>query len=142
MITRGPTSSFFSSSQDQALVRQFGGNAWMAMDLLDQYRRDPRSVPESWLSTFQELDRARPGSQAGRAELEQQARLLQLIRAYRVRGHLVADLDPLGAPGPAPQELDPASYGLTPQDRDREFFTNGLAGRDRGTLGQILEVLR
>ena len=136
------TTNFSPSSPTQALVRQFGGNAWLAMDLLDQYRRDPRSVPESWLRYFQGLDLSLPGSQGGRAELEQQARLLQLIRAYRVRGHLVADLDPLGAPGPAPEELEPASYGLTPQDHDREFFTNGLAGKDRGTLGQIMEVLR
>jgi len=82
------------------------------------------------------------GPDTGREEMEKQARLLQLIRAYRVRGHLVADLDPLDSPRPAPRELEPTAYGLTIWDLDREFFTNGLAGRDRGTLREILEVLR
>jgi 2-oxoglutarate dehydrogenase E1 component len=85
---------------------------------------------------------ALPGPEGSREELEKQARLLQLIRAYRVRGHLAADLDPLDSLRPAPKELEPSAYGLTLWDLDREFFTNGLAGRDQATLREILEVLR
>jgi 2-oxoglutarate dehydrogenase E1 component len=118
------------------LVRDFGGNSWMAAELLDQYQRNPRSVTESWRTYFHGLPAG------GRDALEKQARLLQLIRAYRVRGHLVADVDPLGEPRPVPGELDPAGYGLTGEDVGREFFTNDLAGGGRQTLGQILEVLR
>jgi 2-oxoglutarate dehydrogenase complex dehydrogenase (E1) component-like enzyme len=118
------------------LVRDFGGNSWMAAELLDQYRRNPRSVTESWRTYFHGLPAG------GRDALEKQARLLQLIRAYRVRGHLVAGVDPLGEPRPVPWELDPAGYGLTGEDVGREFFTNDLAGGGRQTLGQILEVLR
>jgi 2-oxoglutarate dehydrogenase E1 component len=62
---------------------------------------------------------------------------------YRVRGHLIADLDPLAAKEPhLYSELDPATYGLTIWDLDREFYTDGLAGRDVLPLGDILGVLR
>ena len=75
--------------------------------------------------------------------VEKQARVLQLINAYRVRGHLVADVNPLGVDSvPYHPDLDPATYGFTLWDLDRPFITNGLAGRDRATLREILEVLR
>ena len=78
-----------------------------------------------------------------RNRLEKQVRVQSLINMYRVRGHLIADLDPLGQKEPITHaELDPATYGLTIWDLDREFFTDGLAGRDVMTLGDILGVLR
>jgi len=82
------------------------------------------------------------GAAGGREEVEKQARVLQLIHAYRVRGHLVADLDPLDSQRAPHKDLDPATYGLTLWDLDREFITNGLSGRDRATLREILETLR
>ncbi len=82
------------------------------------------------------------GPTGAREEVEKQARVLQLIHAYRVRGHLVADLDPLDSKRAPHKELDPATYGLTLWDLDREFITNGLSGKDRATLREILEVLR
>ncbi len=81
-----------------------------------------------------------PGS---REWAEKQARVFQLINMYRVRGHLIADLDPLRqSPPRIHRELDPLTYGLTIWDLDREFATGGLAGRTRMTLGSILGVLR
>ena len=78
-----------------------------------------------------------------RTYLEKQVHVQTLINMYRVRGHLIADLDPLQAKPPRMHpELDPATYGLTIWDLDREFFTDGLAGRDLMTLGDILGVLR
>ncbi|MFP5326903.1 MAG: multifunctional oxoglutarate decarboxylase/oxoglutarate dehydrogenase thiamine pyrophosphate-binding subunit/dihydrolipoyllysine-residue succinyltransferase subunit [Acidimicrobiia bacterium] len=78
-----------------------------------------------------------------RNRLEKQVRVHTLINMYRVRGHLIADLDPLGQKTPETHaELDPVTYGLTIWDLDREFFTDGLAGRDVMTLGDILGVLR
>jgi len=82
------------------------------------------------------------GASGNREEVEKQARVLQLIHAYRVRGHLVADLDPLDSKRTPHRDLDPATYGLTVWDLDREFITNGLSGRDKATLREILEVLR
>jgi 2-oxoglutarate dehydrogenase E1 component len=77
------------------------------------------------------------------AMLEKQSAVDTIIRVYRVRGHLIADLDPLAWKEPHMQaELDPATYGLTIWDLDREFLTNGLAGTDRLPFGEILRVLR
>jgi multifunctional 2-oxoglutarate metabolism enzyme len=82
------------------------------------------------------------------AAIEKNARVLQLVRAYRVRGHLMADLNPLGTEFRLHDELDPASYGLTIWDLDRVFYTGGLgtsggalAGKDRLALREILDIL-
>ncbi|MCP3975265.1 MAG: multifunctional oxoglutarate decarboxylase/oxoglutarate dehydrogenase thiamine pyrophosphate-binding subunit/dihydrolipoyllysine-residue succinyltransferase subunit [bacterium] len=74
---------------------------------------------------------------------EKQARVFQLINMYRVRGHLIADLDPLRQQPPSIHtELDPLSYGLTIWDLDRRFATGGLAGQHEMQLGDILGHLR
>jgi len=78
-----------------------------------------------------------------RSRLVKQAHVQKLINMYRVRGHLIAHLDPLDANEPhTHEELDPASYGLTLWDLDREFLTDGLAGRGTLCLGEILGILR
>jgi 2-oxoglutarate dehydrogenase E1 component len=75
--------------------------------------------------------------------LQKQMQVATVIRVHRVRGHLIADLDPLRWRKPQlPLELDPATYGLTIWDLDREFFTDGLAGSDVMKLGDILGLLR
>ncbi len=78
-----------------------------------------------------------------RAQLAKAVHVETLINMYRVRGHLIANLNPLdiGEPRFHP-ELDPLTYGLTLWDLDREFLTDGLAGRDVLTLGEILDILR
>ncbi len=75
--------------------------------------------------------------------LVKQVHVQSLINMYRVRGHLIADLDPLSAePRPLHPELDPTTYGLTLWDLDREFVVDGLAGRQTLTLGEALDILR
>jgi 2-oxoglutarate dehydrogenase E1 component len=75
--------------------------------------------------------------------LSKQVHVQTLINMYRVRGHLIADLDPLKLKPPAMHaELDPATYGLTIWDLDREFFVDGLAGHETMTLGDALGILR
>lgn len=71
-----------------------------------------------------------------------QDRVDQLIRAYRVRGHMIANLDPLGLPRPVPPELDLEFYGLTEADMDRPFSTRTIYGPDVLTLRGILKRLR
>jgi 2-oxoglutarate decarboxylase len=74
---------------------------------------------------------------------EKQVHVQTLINMYRVRGHLIADLDPLRWKEPHTHpELDPATFGLTIWDLDREFFTDGVAGQAHMTLGDLLGVLR
>ncbi|MGO9108676.1 MAG: 2-oxoglutarate dehydrogenase E1 subunit family protein, partial [Thermoguttaceae bacterium] len=65
-----------------------------------------------------------------------------LIRNYRVRGHLIAKVDPLGIPRPMPPELEPKFWGLSQADLDRQFSTYSLAGSNTQTLRDIMDRLR
>jgi 2-oxoglutarate dehydrogenase E1 component len=132
-IIQGAESGLFLSRLEELLRGEDGFYERVFADLKLPHR------PVRW-----EIDSAPGlGGPAGsREEIEKQARVLQLIHAYRVRGHLVADLDPLDSTRAPHKDLDPATYGLTLWDLDREFITNGLSGRDRATLREILEVLR
>jgi 2-oxoglutarate dehydrogenase E1 component len=71
-------------------------------------------------------------------------RAIMMIRAFRMRGHLQANLDPLGmatTPGDA-SELDPATYGFTEADYDRPIFLDFVLGLETSTLREILAILR
>lgn len=77
------------------------------------------------------------------AMLAKQMAVAKLIRVHRVRGHLIADLDPLRWKKPhTPVELDPATYGLTIWDLDREFLTDDVGGVEKMPLADLLGVLR
>ena len=85
------------------------------------------------------------------SDMAKQAAVIELIRAYRVRGHLMADLDPLGGSTSGSNyhpELDPLNYGLTVWDLDRSFNMGTLGvevgeeGSRHGTLREILDLLR
>jgi 2-oxoglutarate dehydrogenase E1 component len=70
-------------------------------------------------------------------------RALMIIRAYRIRGHLVADLDPLGMRDATPHpELDPASYGFAAADMDRPIFIDNVLGLQIATMRQILDIVK
>ena len=75
-------------------------------------------------------------------QVEKQANVLQLINLYRVRGHLLADIDPLNMVSHATSELDLENFGLTVWDLDRQFITGGLHGEKTATLRRILDILR
>ncbi|MBU2135635.1 MAG: 2-oxoglutarate dehydrogenase E1 component, partial [Alphaproteobacteria bacterium] len=81
---------------------------------------------------------------AVRAATLDSLRAIMMIRAYRMRGHLRANLDPLGiaiVPGDA-SELDPASYGFTEADYDRPIFLDYVLGLETSTVREILDILR
>jgi 2-oxoglutarate dehydrogenase E1 component len=148
-----------------------GTNAEFIAQLYARYLEDPSAVEPDWRRFFGELGddpaalrgtRAAP-SRASRhagdsvapvppsapdaATIDQAAadsiRALNLIRAYRVRGHLEADLDPLRLEQRAHHpELDFRTYGFTETDLDREIFINNLLGRERATLREIIALLR
>ncbi|MBU3699605.1 MAG: multifunctional oxoglutarate decarboxylase/oxoglutarate dehydrogenase thiamine pyrophosphate-binding subunit/dihydrolipoyllysine-residue succinyltransferase subunit, partial [Candidatus Kapabacteria bacterium] len=75
-------------------------------------------------------------------EIDKEGRVVQLINAYRVRGHLLADVNPLGLEAYYYPELDPGYYNFTIWDLDREFDTGGLGGVKRATLRDIIDMLR
>ncbi len=70
-------------------------------------------------------------------------RALMLIRAYRIRGHLAADLDPLGMRGQTPHpELDPKTYGFTDADMDRPIFIDNVLGLQVASMRQIIDIVK
>lgn len=133
-------------------------------EALKRFRKDPSSVPQGLRALFEEVGAeghlpkdgpsfvprglfeylGTPG-RAASPDLETanlQDRVDQLIRAYRVRGHLVANLDPLGRPRPPQVELDPAFYGFSEADLDRVFSTRTIYPHASLTLRAILEHMR
>lgn len=135
-------------------------------DLYVQYVHDPESVSKTWRTYFEQflvVGSATPpktkaaaasgnGSKQGSSgdEATDQAlwlariqdRVNNLVREYRVRGHLVADLDPLGFVLPDRPELSPEIYGLSDEDLSRPFDSSALENVVGGTLHQILTRLR
>ena len=141
--------------------------------LYAQFRRGDASVPVEWAEYFRslpngdalELDgterpfprrsmfnpptdgrRDEPFLSAGAANsriASLQERLDQLIRNFRVRGHILANVDPLGGKVSAPPELDPAFYGFTEEDMGREMSTSWVSvGAETSTLRGILSWLK
>jgi 2-oxoglutarate decarboxylase len=76
------------------------------------------------------------------SKLEKQSCVIRLIMMYRVRGHLLAELNPIGWELLAHPELDLSHYGLTVWDLDREFLTDGLPGPRKQSLRAIVDTLR
>lgn len=82
------------------------------------------------------------GQDAGRTEIERAMRVSQLIHAYRVRGHLLAHVDPLHLIPQEHEELDLRTYGLTIWDLDRHFATLNVLPQKMAPLRDILQRLR
>jgi len=89
---------------------------------------------------------AAPAVRDGRGRAEKvaarQEQVDQLIRNYRVRGHIISDIDPLDQIRPRPPELDPAFYGFTEADYDRVFSTRTMQGPRQRTLREILRWMQ
>ena len=82
-------------------------------------------------------------AEAVRAATLDSLRAIMLIRAYRIRGHLQANLDPLGLEEPVPHpELEPKTYGFTDEDWDRPIFIDHVLGLETATLREIMELLK
>ena len=150
----------------------FGGNASAVESLYEQYLERPESVPAGWRDYFESMgdssteiahseirDRLLQESQTGRkfgrvssrasgkavSTGEKQAAVSRLIQVYSLRGHQIADLDPLGLMErrvPGVLKLD--YLGLDESDMESEFFTGGIAGmrQQRMKLRDILALLK
>ena len=145
--------AFFGDLQDDAwdVLGELSGASWAPRGCKVIGNSDGLSISDAIAGTLPERAPGGPkearGATASKDEVLQAARdsinALMLIRSYRVRGHLEADLDPLklGAPEPHP-ELDPKSYGFTDEDMDRPIFINGVLGLEWANLGEIYTILR
>ena len=151
----------------------YGGNASAVEALYEQYLEQPDAVPAAWQRYFESLGDAgseishaairdqllagtrtgarkktvrRTGGSAGASSSgEKQAAVSRLIQVYSLRGHQIADIDPLGLMSrPVPGVLKLDYLGLSEADMDTEFFTGGLAGTGnrRMTLRDIRTLLQ
>jgi len=129
-------------------------------DLYLRFINDPTSVSETWrryfedfsLSTQSESLVVEPVPSLGYGEstaapdalwlARMQERVDQLVREYRVRGHLAAKIDPLGFARKTQPELDPSAYGLTPEDLQRPFAAPNIHYTTGRTLNDIIDKLR
>jgi 2-oxoglutarate dehydrogenase E1 component len=148
----------------------YGANAPFIEDLYEAYLVDPASVPDAWRThfdglppvnghatdvshrqvqhNFEQLARdptSRLPCAGGMSSLaaERQAKVLRLINAYRVRGHMDAQLDPLNLRAhTALPDLDPGFYGLAREDLDLMFNTGSLFAPEQLPLRDILVLVK
>ena len=79
----------------------------------------------------------------GKSSTIDSIRALMMIRAYRMRGHLIANLDPLGSVNNDPHpELDPKNYGFEKSDMDRQIYIDSVLGLEYATINEMLEILK
>jgi 2-oxoglutarate dehydrogenase E1 component len=158
--------------EQDAQTPLFGANAGAIEALYQQYIADPSSVAPGWRDYFDGLDDAAteiahseirhrlrqaarnggPGATQSRTKAgtmpvdgEKQAAVSRLIQVYSLRGHQIANIDPLGLmKRPVPGVLKRDYLGLTEADMDTEFYTGGLAGtgNKRMKLRDILDLLQ
>ena len=100
------------------------------------------SIPQRALKLKRDINPLFESDGQGKAMFDKQAEVLRLINMARVRGHLIADINPLNQDVRTHSELDPEKYGLSIWDYDRVFNTQGLAGHTYLTLREILDILR
>jgi len=161
-----------SLKEQLASTPLFGGNASAVEMLYEQYLESPDSVPDGWRDYFEAmgdpdteivhsairdelLAESQRGRKSGRVTTrrsgkpvtsgEKQAAVSRLIQVFGLRGHQIADIDPLGLmERPVPGVLKLDYLGLTESDMDTEFFTGGLAGTgdERMKLRDILSLLK
>ena len=104
-------------------------------------KRNPHHVPDAVLTPGTEA--AAMFSQSVEADAGDGRTIWPLVNAYRVRGHMAANLDPLGIiERPRMVELELGTYGFSEADREREFPAAGLHGFDRAPLGRIIDHLQ
>lgn len=150
-----------------------GGNLAYVEDLFETFLTDPNAIPEEWRRYFEKLpateggrttdvphapireqfrhiarNQRRTGTVAGPSDISEaekkQVRVMQMINAYRFRGHQQAKLDPLGLqPRPEVEDLKYQFHGLTDEDLDIEYQTGSLCfGSERMRLRDIIADLQ
>jgi 2-oxoglutarate dehydrogenase E1 component len=170
MTSQSPHERLNRSSNDilEATSFLFGSNAAYVESLYTQFLENPDSVDPSWAAYFTELGQTglTPAQTGGgpswaprkpepahtapavreqdmRLAAQASIRAIQLVRAYRVIGHLEADLDPLELSPRTPHpQLDPGFYGFHGPDLDRPIFIDGVLGMESAAPRRMTEILK
>ncbi len=122
----------------------FGINQAFVEELRQRYEDNAAAVPDEWRRYFASLHGVPPVESTERALAAGtvQGRVSSLINAFRARGHLFADLDPLGLADKPPPELNLESFGLTERDLDTVVACGDLVGPPTATLRDIVQRLQ
>ena len=141
------------------------GHSAYLEDLFEQYLSDPSKLPEEWVNIFDSLSGPANGNEISHKQVveefknlprngssstkdlsydQKQAKVVRLMQAYRNRGHLNANLDPLSMMHrPNAEDLTLEYHNLSEQDLDTDFYTDSLdIGKERATLREILNSLK
>ncbi len=127
---------FFNNlnEDDYSVLKDFGGPEWK--------ERPSSIIDKNYITKFIKSN-ANYNSEEFRISTLDSIRALRLIRAFRINGHLIADLDPLGiSEREYPQELDYRSYGFDESDLEKEIFIDGSLGLEKGKLKNIIKILK
>ena len=148
-----------------------GSNASYISDLYDKWLENPKIIDDNWSDLFNEFkvngslsdipkwarsktfesdndneggySKEKSVSENTRSATLDSLRAIMMIRAYRARGHLEAQTDPLNLEKQvAHPELDPSFYGFSKEDYDRPIFIDNVLGLETANLKEILSVLR
>jgi 2-oxoglutarate dehydrogenase E1 component len=147
--------SFFAGLEDSpdAILAEARGPSWRRPDWPPVTNGELVSALDgNWAAVAAETaDKIRAGVRTRGAEISEGAiqqatrdsvRALMMIRAYRIRGHFHANLDPLGLEPPKNEaELEPSSYGFTEADYGRRIFIDHVLGLEFATIPEMLEIL-
>ncbi|PZO86426.1 MAG: 2-oxoglutarate dehydrogenase E1 component, partial [Micavibrio aeruginosavorus] len=134
---------FFKGLNDRevGVLRELHGASWTP----SENRRDQNGFEGVQPANNNANTHGQPSAASGDARQTalDSIRALQLIRAYRARGHLLANLDPLGLKViDYHPELDPAHYGFTDADKGKTIFVGGVLGMEYATLDEIMTALK
>ena len=136
---------FFAELQDDSAIvlQDIRGASWAPRDRMVEIARNGQDEEVAQAEAPGEAQRPRTTARDRQKAARDSLRAMMLIRAYRVRGHLEANLDPLGLkPQNKHVELDPRTYGFTEADMDREIFIDNVFGYESATLRQIVHAVR
>ena len=149
--------SFFDSLKDDSddVIRNARGASWKKPGWPIVANGELVSALDgNWALVEKHIERkvkakaAESGAEVGETEIHQQTRdsvrAIMMIRAYRMRGHLHANLDPLGLAKPLEDynELSPENYGFTEADYDRPIFIDNVLGLEFATVREMLDILQ
>lgn len=139
--------SFFSSLSDdeQSVFGEIRGASWQPRmpSIIGIPEPEVKPAPPPMSDNDRKADTSTLSPEQVRSAILDSVRALMLIRAYRVRGHLEANIDPLGLlKRPPHPELDYRNHGFTDADLDRQIFIDHVLGLETATLRQIISILK
>jgi 2-oxoglutarate dehydrogenase E1 component len=147
----GSWKTFFDELNDDevSILRELHGASWTPNEnrkdknAFDRFAAGTHVASNESVSSAEQQSPVIADDAAARQSTMDSIHALMLIRAFRARGHLIADLDPLQLKETEYHpELDPAHYGFGEGDYDRPIFVNGVLGMEMATLREILDALK